>query len=173
MNRLSIVGAALVCSWSIAQSCLAADPPATTPPGPAAEQPAPSGEQPAPSAAGAAQPAAAQASGDAWRFRRHHDTWWYWLPTEKWVYWTGKQWVPYDAQSYATFYAQRHPRVYSYSGTGRSNYPAQSGYWGPVHYNQYGTPQYPYSRRTTGVRQLGPVPAMGGVRSLPGWGGER
>ena len=38
---------------------------------------------------------------------------------------------------------------------------------------RYGQPQYPYSQRKSGLRQLGPVPAMGGVRSLPGWGGER
>jgi hypothetical protein len=34
-------------------------------------------------------------------------------------------------------------------------------------------PQYPRSMRTSGLKQLGPVPAMGGVRSLPFWGGER
>jgi hypothetical protein len=34
-------------------------------------------------------------------------------------------------------------------------------------------PQYPKSMRQRGLRQLGPVPAMGGVRSLPFWGGER
>lgn len=33
--------------------------------------------------------------------------------------------------------------------------------------------QYPKSMRTRGLKQLGAVPAMGGVRSLPFWGGER
>lgn len=34
-------------------------------------------------------------------------------------------------------------------------------------------PQYPRSMRSRGLKQLGPVPALGGVRSLPFWGGER
>jgi hypothetical protein len=45
--------------------------------------------------------------------------------------------------------------------------------YGPIRYNQWGQPQWPYSQRTTGVTQLGPAPAAAGVRSLPGWGGER
>lgn len=36
--------------------------------------------------------------------------------------------------------------------------------------SRYGS--YP-PRRTKGLKQLGPVPALGGVRSLPYWGGER
>ena len=44
---------------------------------------------------------------------------------------------------------------------------------GPIRYNQWGQPQWPYSQRTSGVTQLGPAPAAAGVRSLPGWGGER
>lgn len=110
----------------------------------------------------------AAAPGERWRFKQHNGLWWYWLPTNQWVYWTDGKWVPYDQQSYAAFLAARQPRVNSYSGG-----PAQQGNWGPVRYNQYGQPQYPYSQRSSGIRQLGPVPAMGGVRSLPGWGGER
>jgi hypothetical protein len=34
-------------------------------------------------------------------------------------------------------------------------------------------PQYPKSMRTRGLKQLGAVPALGGVRSLRFWGGER
>lgn len=41
---------------------------------------------------------------------------------------------------------------------------------GPIFRTQ---PQYPKSMRRSGLKQLGAVPAMGGVRSLPGWGGER
>jgi hypothetical protein len=117
----------------------------------------------------ASTPAAAApaANGEAWRYRRHQDLWWYWLPTEKWVYWTGSEWKAYDAESYAQFKASRANRSYSYSRG------SDWGRWGPVRYNGYGQPEYPYSRRTRGIKQLGPVPAMGGVRSLPGWGGER
>jgi hypothetical protein len=91
--------------------------------------------------------------------------WWYWLPSNQWVYWHENKWVPYEAESYARLYASQGGRTYSSSDG--------SEHWGRVRYNQYGQPQYPYSQRTSGIRQLGPVPAMGGVRSLPGWGGER
>ena len=38
-----------------------------------------------------------------------------------------------------------------------------------------GTSRYGFypPHRTHGMKQLGPVPALGGVRSLKGWGGER
>ncbi len=38
-----------------------------------------------------------------------------------------------------------------------------------------GTSRYGFypPKRTKGMKQLGPVPALGGVRSLKGWGGER
>ena len=117
----------------------------------------------------ATEPAAAQSDtsrqGESWRYRRHGGLWWYWLPNEKWVYWTGNRWTAYDAQRYSEFRAARPQRS--------SSYPADQGNWGPVRYDRFGQPQYPYSQRKSGLRQLGPVPALGGVRSLPGWGGER
>jgi hypothetical protein len=120
-----------------------------------------------------AQPAQ-ESGGDRWRFKRHQNVWWYWLPSNKWVYWTGDRWVDYDATSYAQFQASRNPQPVTTNSNAQpySNAPRTS-VWGPERYNQYGQPQYPYSQRTSGIRQLGPVPAMGGVRSLPGWGGER
>lgn len=137
-----------------------------------AEEPAPADKpavEKAPSAAGDAT------GGDKWRFKQHQGMWWYWLPSNSWVYWHDNKWVPYDAESYAKLRASQQPvqvqpqrqRSYSNSNNG------ESGFWGPVRYNQYGQPQYPYSQRKSGIRQLGPVPAMGGIRSLPGWGGER
>jgi hypothetical protein len=124
----------------------------------------------APAAKDAAQDSTEPAApaGEKWRFRRHQGLWWYWLPSEKWVYWTGSEWKVYDQESYAQFNRSTPSRrAYSYSDRG------YYGRWGPVTYDSYGQPQYPYSRRTRGIKQLGPVPAMGGVRSLPGWGGER
>ena len=38
---------------------------------------------------------------NSWRYRRHGGLWWYWLPSEKWVYWTGDRWTSYDRASYA------------------------------------------------------------------------
>lgn len=106
----------------------------------------------------------ATAPGETWRFRRHQGQWWYWLPSKKWVVWNGDQWGAPAAQV----------PTRSSSGSGnRYAYPPQQGNWGPVHYDRWGNREYPYSRRKSGLQQLGPVPAMGGVRSLPGWGGER
>jgi hypothetical protein len=126
----------------------------------------------------AVTPGGAPAGGDAWRFKQHRGFWWYWLPSEKWVIWSGGKWVPYDPASFAQLEAARAPRATYYRGGGSGSRSGAPGYpelgqWGRVRYNSYGQREYPYSRRTSGIRQLGPVPAMGGVRSLPGWGGER
>lgn len=118
----------------------------------------------------------ASSAGESWRFRRHQDMWWYWLPSDKWVYWHDGRWIPYDAASYAELRRSMPVRQYSYyrgrASRGTGGYP-ELGEWGPIRYDSYGNRQYPYSMRRSGIRQLGPVPAMGGVRSLPGWGGER
>jgi hypothetical protein len=139
----------------------------------AAAADAPQAKAPANDSTGAPAP-----SGEVWRYKRHQGLWWYWLPSNKWVYWTDNRWVPYDAESYAKFNAARQPATTTY---GQQSYSTNSPYppagtwgpWGPVRYNGYGQIQWPYSQRSSGVRQLGAVPAMGGVRSLPGWGGER
>jgi hypothetical protein len=124
--------------------------------------------------ADAAVPAPAQTpGGETWRYRQHQGLWWYWLPSDKWVYWTDRKWVPYDAETYAKFNASRQPAVQTYSSRSYGSRDPYWGAWGPVYYNSYGQPQYPYSQRTSGMRQLGAVPTPAGVRSLPGWGGER
>jgi len=125
-------------------------------------------------AADSAKPADSQSSGEAWRYRRHNGLWWYWLPSNKWVYWRDNRWVPYEQKSYVEYNNTRVPQSYGYSNSYSSNpgnYPG--GNWGPVRYNEYGQRQWPYSQRNSGLQQLGPTPALGGVRSLPGWGGER
>ena len=153
-SAVKIIALAIV--MSVASSALAAQ-----------ASDAPVGQSPptATSAEPAAVSAAGSQSGESWRFRRHDGLWWYWLPSEKWVYWTDGHWNAYEPQAYSQYRASRQSRGYSY--------PSGQGNWGSVRYNSYGQPEYPYSRRKTGIKQLGPVPAMGGVRSLPGWGGER
>jgi hypothetical protein len=138
---------------------------------------APTGDEPAASAGdSSAAPAAtergAPSGPDAWRYRRQDGLWWYWLPSDSWVYWTDGKWVPYDQKTYAEFKASRRPQQQTRSAQSYSR-DGTWGQWGPIHYDRYGNPQYPYSQRTKGMRQLGPVPTPGGVRSLPGWGGER
>ncbi len=113
------------------------------------------------------------ATGEKWRYRRHQGMWWYWLPSNKWVYWSDDKWVPYDPATYAELQASRPQRSYSYNRSGNGYGGSNWGKWGPVRYNGYGQVEYPYSRRKSGIKQLGPVPAMGGVRAMPGWGGER
>ena len=135
------------------------------------EEPAAPQTRKTPSAAAAVDQKSGPATGEKWRFRQHQGLWWYWLPSEKWVYWSDGKWVNYDPQTYSQLHASRKNRVYSYRRS-TDGYP-ELGQWGPVRYNSYGQREYPYSRRNSGIRQLGPVPAMGGVRSLPGWGGER
>ncbi|HEX3727043.1 MAG TPA: hypothetical protein VHV08_12400 [Pirellulales bacterium] len=111
-------------------------------------------------------------SGETWRYKRHAGLWWYWLPSNQWVYWSEGRWVNYDAKTYAEFRAARAPQVLQ-PRSGSSNQSGGWGPWGPIRYDRFGNPQYPYSQRTSGLRQLGPVPTPAGVRSLPGWGGER
>ncbi len=125
------------------------------------------------SAAPTTDDAAKAQSGETWRYRRHQGLWWYWLPSNKWVYWTDGKWVAYNPETYAKFNASRQGVVSSpNTGYYRSSDPYW-GAWGPVRYNSYGEVQYPYSQRKFGMRQLGAVPTPAGVRSLPGWGGER
>src|ERR1051325_7180905 len=51
---------------------------------------------------------------DQWRYRYYRGRWWYWLPSQRWVIWTGYAWVPYYPNSYATYYSNPYP-TYNYS----------------------------------------------------------
>ena len=35
-----------------------------------------------------------------WRFTYHNGEWWYWLPTNQWVYWRNNRWNDYDPQTF-------------------------------------------------------------------------
>jgi hypothetical protein len=58
----------------------------------------------------------------------------------------------------------------SYSGS-RSGWNASNTWYNVPSYGNYAPPPYATSR--SAFYQVGPVPAFGGVRSLPGWGGAR
>ena len=56
--------------------------------------------------------------------------------------------------------------------SGRGGWTANNNWYTPqAPYGNYAPPAYATSR--SALIQIGPVPALGGVRSLPGWGGAR
>lgn len=50
---------------------------------------------------------------DPWRYTFHNGEWWYWLPTNRWVYWRDHRWNDYRPQTYTL------PRSSYNVGTGR------------------------------------------------------
>jgi hypothetical protein len=44
--------------------------------------------------------AAPSEQGQVWRYKHHQGRWWYWLPSNSWVYWQDSQWVRYDADRF-------------------------------------------------------------------------
>src|SRR6185312_12325014 len=47
-------------------------------------------------------PAARPAKSDAWRYAYHQGRWWYWQPSNSWVYYQDRRWIAYDARSAAS-----------------------------------------------------------------------
>ena len=70
---------------------------------------------------------------DRWRYTFYNGEWWYWLPTNKWVYRRGSRWNAYDPKTFT--------------------YPSLPG---PVASNSYGS-----TYRTQGVRDLDNRPFYG------------
>lgn len=40
-------------------------------------------------------PTPATVVDNSWRYRQHNGTWWYWLPSNRWVYWSNGAWTNY------------------------------------------------------------------------------
>jgi hypothetical protein len=57
-------------------------------------------------------PGTAGAGTNNWRYKQQNGHWWYWLPSNQWVFWNGSGWVQYTPQAYAAFYATQQPRAY-------------------------------------------------------------
>jgi hypothetical protein len=119
---------------ALASILLAADPAAPSP-APAASAPA-AGQQ-APQAE--AKPVDAKpVDTEGWRYRFHDGRWWYWLPTQQWVYWDGSKWndvvaPPAPTAAPAVTYANPGPSPYN------PNYPNVWPYNDPNYY-PYSTP---------------------------------
>jgi len=49
-------------------------------------------------AAGAKSSTAAtsQPAGDAWRYKYHEGRWWYWMPSNSWAWYDGRQWIAFE-----------------------------------------------------------------------------
>lgn len=38
----------------------------------------------------------AQPAGDAWRYKYHEGRWWYWMPSNSWAWYDGRQWIAFE-----------------------------------------------------------------------------
>ncbi|HXT59536.1 MAG TPA: hypothetical protein VN699_12925 [Pirellulales bacterium] len=38
---------------------------------------------------------------DPWRYKYHDGHWWYWLPSNSWVFYDNQRWVPYSRRNYS------------------------------------------------------------------------
>jgi hypothetical protein len=74
-------------------------------------------------AATAAEPAATAQKVDdnKWRMRWHNGRWWYWLPNERWVWWTGSMWTAQEPAVVGTVPSQSN---YSNNGVRRGGIPS-------------------------------------------------
>ncbi len=80
----------------------------------------------------------------------------------------------YRAPAVASQVKAGNTQVYSnqnYRPSGSSGWNASNTWYNVPSYGNYAPPPYATSR--SAFYQVGPVPALGGVRSLSGWGGAR
>jgi hypothetical protein len=94
----------------------------------------------------AAQPEAA--TDNTWRYRNYNGAWWYWLPSNRWVYWSNGAWVdppenssvPTLTPTYTLPAVRYTVPVYSYRPSYTSYYPSYgySSYYPSYGYGGYG-----------------------------------
>jgi hypothetical protein len=41
------------------------------------------------------------AQSNKWRYKYHHGRWWYWLPSNSWVFYQNQHWIPYHADPHS------------------------------------------------------------------------
>lgn len=104
----------------------------------------------------------ASGRGESWRFVFHNGEWWYWMPTQQWVYWRHGKWHRFDAREFIpadVYYSYVPPRPrpsaddFRYGRPGYEyrtyrSYPDRSySYYGGYDYRRpsyYGVPSYSY-----------------------------
>ena len=64
---------------------------------------------------------------NSWRYRNHNGTWWYWLPSNRWVVWSNNAWVDYVPTTYASGSYIR-PGYGTYGGFSGYGYRYSTGY---------------------------------------------
>jgi hypothetical protein len=86
--------------------------------------------------------------GDNWRYRNYDGVWWYFLPSNRWVYWSNGEWVDFVSTTQPPPPAYQSP-AYSYVPSYGSSYgyvPSYGSYYGyssyPPYYSSYGYPRY-------------------------------
>ena len=94
------------------------------------------GDVPAPEAVADGAPAGNPPPGDQrWRYKFHNGAWWYWLPSDRWVYWSDGAWVNYDPATHVLPY-----RVYRYPVYDSGDY--YGGYYSHFGWGHYGHHDY-------------------------------
>ena len=58
---------------------------------------------------------------DKWRFNFYNGEWWYWLPTNRWVYWRDNRWNAYTPSTYT------HPDAGAFVSDGRGGWVYTNG----------------------------------------------
>ncbi len=84
-----------------------------------------------------------QPAGEQWRYRWHNGQWWYWMPSNRWVFWNGYSWLPYQGV------AEGGTRYTAGYGGGRMSGTTGGGYYYNGQYyngNPYGGRGYYYRR---------------------------
>jgi hypothetical protein len=110
-----------------------------------------------------------------WRYRYQNGHWWYWLPSNQWVFWNGSAWLAYAPQAYADFYfslpLERRTYYRGYDGRyDRRQFWWDGGYYDGRYYRRgYYDPGYgPFGAYGYGPYDLGAARGAGAGAAIGG-----
>jgi hypothetical protein len=98
-----------------------------------------------------AVPEPADIADNSWRFKNHNGTWWYWMPSNRWVYWSNGSWVDYSPDTYVAPQTVTAYRVPDYHYAPAYTYTPSFSYGSYPYYgssNGYYGSGYPYYGRS-------------------------